>query len=288
MNVVSILLIELMYILLSDETNKNPSKSVKFFVYGGICFPIKLLSGLNNKIDVIRKSAGYKPDDSLKFSPSNRPKTISSKQHADAKNAIIELCLENDVKFFVYIIHHDIIVGQDENKVASESAKYVIGRFNIFLNNKDIKQDGICLIDNLPPDIQYKFFAELFQKGLNIPKYGGGTKWVKLNRIQLYGATCLKASHANSAADIILGAFRYGINDPSNKKVAGKMMKNIVKMIYLPTYASSFRDALNDSSSGFIVRPKALEIAKGCYSAFQKDYEDLYEQIDSLVESSSF
>jgi len=52
-----------MFILLTDETNTQPTDDIKFFAYGGLFFPIEKLPDLHTEIETIRKEAGYGPED---------------------------------------------------------------------------------------------------------------------------------------------------------------------------------------------------------------------------------
>ncbi len=88
----------------------------------------------------------------------------------------------------------------------------MLGRFDKYLN--EVGDDGICIVDNIPGGNQWKFLTDKFTRGLVM--HGG--KDERLERIKLYGTTCVGASHANSALDIALGTFRYCANNPANRE----------------------------------------------------------------------
>jgi hypothetical protein len=50
-----------MYLMLTDETNTKPSEDATFFVYGGILFPLVVLTILDSEIARIRAGAGFGP-----------------------------------------------------------------------------------------------------------------------------------------------------------------------------------------------------------------------------------
>ena len=260
-----------MYLLLTDETNKEPSVDAKFFMYGGILFPLERLVILNAGIASIRESVGYSPGDEFKFDSNSRPDGISTKEFTEAKNAVIDLCLENDVKFIVHVILHKIIARQDPSEQVMMAADYVIGRFNYFLRLKS--DTGICIVDNLPTKIQFRYLSDKFQSGLSFP---GAKGPVSLDNIQLFGATCINASHVNSAMDIILGAFRYSINNPQNADAASTMMKKVVSMMW--NHEAYGKILYN--GYGFIPRPPLNKIGE---KAYKKEYEQLIKHIESLV-----
>lgn len=145
------------------------------------------------------------------------------------------------------------------------AADSVIGRFNYFLTGEGA--DGICIVDNLPEKAQWNYLSEKFQNGLSLPEEA---RFVPLERIQLFGATCINASHVNSAMDIILGAFRYSINNPKNRDAASLMMKKVASMMW--GRGEHLREY------GFILRPK--EIQKPYYKA---EYETLVAHLNSLI-----
>lgn len=258
-----------MYILLTDETNREPSVDVKFFVYGGIFFSIEKLSLLNLEIANIRERVGYKPGDEFKFNTLSRPKDVSIEEFTAAKNDVIELCLEQDVKFIAYVILHDIIRRKSSEEKITMAANNVIGRFNYFLSRQN--EDGICIIDNLPENGQWNYLAEKFQEGLYIQEEN---RTVPLERIQFFGATCINAAHVNSAMDIILGAFRYCINNPRNPDAASAMMRNVASMMW----GREDGDTRYLRDYGFILRPITVKAP-----AYQKEYDLLIEHIASLT-----
>lgn len=184
------------------------------------------------------------------------------------KKQVIELCLENDVNFIVHIVHHDIIKNQAESERIWGGANYVIGRFNFFLRDKE--DNGICLLDNFETSSQYKYIAEKFQRGLVTP---WGDR--RLDRIQLLGTTCVNASHANSAMDIVLGSFRFCINNPKNIDAASDMMPQLVKMLWTTKIGSRVK------YTGFILRPELSKVETD-YKFVKKDYDELLNHIDSL------
>ena len=260
-----------MYLLLTDETNTKPSSDAKFFIYGGICFPIDHLINLNIEIAKIREDSGYRPGDEFKFNTVSRPERVSVEKFAEAKNKVIDLCRQNGVKFIVYVILHDIIKRRDPNESVIWAADYVIGRFNYFLQKNN--ENGICIVDNLPVKKQFKYLSEKFQFGLDLPDED---RKVLLDKIHFFGATCINASHINSAMDIVLGAFRYCINNPKNPDAASVMMKKVVSMMW----HRKIDGVPNYEGYGFICKPSRDRISCRRYKI---EYDQLVAHIKSLL-----
>lgn len=87
---------------------------------------------------------------------------------------------------------------------------------------------------------------------------------INLDRITLFSSTCINASHLTSAMDIILGSWRYCINNPFNSAAAKSMMADITKLIWC------VRDGkdLYAFEKGLIFRPKQV---------MRKDYSEKYD-----------
>lgn len=155
-----------MHILLTDETNSRPGQDAKFFIYGGLLFPIDFLPVLDNEINEIRAKAGYRPSDEFKFETNARPEHVSIQDCTDAKRKVVEFCLNNDCKFIAHVILHDIIANQDQDQQIQWAADYVIGRFNKYLTSVD--DVGIVAVDNLSVRSQFRYLSDKFTLGLNL------------------------------------------------------------------------------------------------------------------------
>jgi len=259
-----------MYILLTDETNRQPSTSVKFFIYGGLLFPIDQLTELDRRISEIRQRAGYHPTDEFKFDTRARPDNIPRETTTNAKRQIIDLCYELGCKFIVHVILHDIIANQDPDQQVRWAADYVIGRYNMFL--QEVNDDGICVVDNLPNRVEFRYLSDKFTNGLTLPDNSN----ISLDRIKLFASTCLGASHANSAMDIVLGSFRYCINDPQNPEAAREMIRQVVRMMWYQRQG----DRILIEGRGLIFRPHIEEIRN---PSFRQEYENLIKHLNDLL-----
>ncbi len=262
-----------MQLFFTDETNLQPTADAKFFVYGGLIVPLDRLVELDHGIERIRVSHGYRPGDELKFDTHARPSHVEISAATDAKREVVELSLSLGCKFIVHIILHNIIRNQDQNQRVLQAADYVIGRFNYYLDQ--IGDYGICVVDNLPVSTQFRYLSERFSLGLDIQ----GTHRVRLDRIKLFAASCTNASHVHSAIDIILGSFRYCINNPKSTEVAQAMMLQVIKMMWHRYEVST--DTYHVGGLGLITRPPVEEIVS---QAYRKEYEALFAHINGLLE----
>lgn len=213
-----------MHLLLTDETNLEPDGDRKFFVYGGLFFPIERLEDLDRGVTDVRERHGYSPDDVLKFSTNARPDHVSHEEATEAKREVVSLCQDLGCRFIAYVIHHNIATGR-ENLIL-RAANHVVGRFHRFLMKaSDL---GICVVDNLPVDRGFQYLEEKFRRGLD--RHIGG--YAPVDRIKLFAATTGGASHASSAMDIVLGTFRYCVNNPDRTEVTPQMFESVTRLMW--------------------------------------------------------
>lgn len=259
-----------LYILLTDETNRCPSEDARFFIYGGLIFPVEHLATLHSKIEYIRLKAGYRAGDILKFDTHSRPQQVTFENATETKRQVIDCCVKLDCKFIAHIILHDIIKHQDADHQVRWAADYVISRFNKFL--EEVDGDGICVVDNLPNAAEYRYLTEKFSHGLRLP--GGDT--IRLKRIKLFASTRIGASHANSAMDIVLGSFRYCVNNPENPDAAREMFSGVARMMWHRREGN----LINVSELGLIVRPP---VEKVLVPSYRSEYEELMRNLGDLL-----
>jgi hypothetical protein len=259
-----------MYVLLTDETNNQPAKGITFFITGGLIFPAKAFLSLDAGIEAIRIRNGYTPTDVLKFDTSSRPKKVTLEQASTAKSQVVDLCLKLECRFIAVVVHHSLITKQKGGKFLWP-IDALIAKFEYLL--KEERARGLCFIDNLPLDGgQWKYLSEKFTKGLYLAPKG---KYMPLSRIRLFAATCNNASHISSATDIVLGAFRYCVNQPHKPDVAKAILSKVARMMHHKMVDG--KRVLREH--GLLLRPKTIEVHE-----YQQDYDNLINDLSSLIE----
>lgn len=257
-----------MHLLLTDETNLNPSDKSRFFIYGGLIIPFESFEALDKEIAKIRLEAGYNEEDMLKFDTNTRPKHVTFQESTKAKRQVLETCQKLGCKFIAYVILHDIARKQSQDDLVLFGANHVIGRFNRFLEKS--KSVGICLTDTLPVKAGNQYLIEKFTKGLKIEE-----RQVKLNQIRLFGSTCIGASHVNSAIDIVLGTFRYCVNTPENIPATSYMMTAVANLMW----GEKKNDVRYILETGLILRPILDKIKVASY---KDEYTRLIKWLEKL------
>ncbi len=251
-----------MYLLLTDETNKDASSEVKFFVYGGLFFRADVVKSLHDGISSIRNEYGFAKADRFKFDSNSKPPLISASDFSSAKNKVLKLCVANDCRFIAYVVHHQIAKNQKDK--IEFAADHVLGRFQQFLS--EVQDQGLCLVDPLPGEKSFNYLRGKFQKGI-----GNG---VQLDRILLFGESPIGCSHLSSAMDIVLGAFRYCINHPLNDSAAKTIFSEILKLLWKAPNGD-FVD------KGLMLRPKIVKVKE-----YKADFQKLIQLMKNHAEGT--
>jgi hypothetical protein len=100
------------------------------------------------------------------------------------------------------------------------------------------KEHGIAKLDRMGKN-SFTYAKNKFQTGLIFPGRDISIKR-RLDRITSIGFTCDGASHLSSMADILLGSFRYCVNDAEKDKAGRVMLPKLVPLMW-----TAIRDAFN-------------------------------------------
>jgi hypothetical protein len=220
-----------MYLMYGDEADHVPGIK-EFIVCGAIFIDAERAKALHDAVDQARREARFTPTDSLKSGSNTRPAGCSSKQHAELKNRVLELANEHQVTFVGYACSHEIARGAPGKtpKEKQETAvqfgfNELLKTFNDFLGSA--QAFGLVTLDRRDPNPQFAHMQKKFQIGL---EYSRSTQ--PLHRIVGYSLTCDGCSHLASVADIVVGAFRYCVNEPNNEVVGPKMFQSVASLTW--------------------------------------------------------
>lgn len=258
-----------MHFLFTDETNQQPTSLAEFFIYGGIFAPAERLSDLHNLVETARLENGYKPSDQFKFNIAEKPSQVSKEQFTKAKRLVLDGCGPLGVQFSAVLTLHEIAKNKELEQLIGWGANTVIGAFNRFLSESS--SFGVCIVDRLPFRGGFAYLEEKFRTGLTFPQ----GKTIALDRIQLFAATCEGASHASSVADIVLGSFRYCVNQKEKDIAPREMLPIIARMMW--HWKDGNRVFVRER--GLIFRPKRVAV-----EAYQHKYDELVERFTRLLQ----
>jgi|SRR5581483_3267035 len=255
-----------MFLLFGDEADRERTK--KFFVYGAIFAPTNSLQQLHAAIEKVRKDAGLKNTDTLKSSSYSRPEGFPKEKHRDLKNEVMRLAHEvGNVKFCAYVTLHELARNTEDNELITFGSNTVLGKFNEFLQGE--KSYGYAMLDRMPGGeaFSFSYLKKKFQEG----NFDGK---VRLDRILGFSHVCDGSSHLCSVADVLLGAFRYCVNEPENEEAAKEMFPVLMSMMWKrerggKTYVNN---------CGLLLRPLNIQEPK-----HQAEYDALLQRLQGYL-----
>lgn len=247
-----------MYLALTDETNRE-EKGTTFFLMGGVAIPADAAHKLHGQIDAIRNKYGYRVEDSLKYARATKPEQVSNESFNAAKSEVLDLCVQHEVKIFLYACHHLIAENKGQIEKFQWGSNALLWQMNKFLTS--VKSFSWVLQDRHPVEGEFAYYRRRFAESR--PTH---TEKHKLDRIVGFGSTCDGASHLASMADIALGSYRFCINNPS---------KDVVNGILMPKLLQSTWGSPDCIGKGVGIYPVGIVNKKEC----QADYANLYAQI---------
>lgn len=248
------------YILFADEGNPEQTDPNKFFIYGGVFFPTTSIVNINAEIEALRNQFGLEVAEPLKFASKEKPKTLGIAEHTEMKGRVYEIATRNGVEFSGYAILHAIASTKDNQTLIEYGANILLAKFNQFLGERAAK--GWANFDRLNTATPYRYLQTKFEN--RVARDGSP---VTLENILGYSFTCDGASHLSSVADIIVGGFRYVINEP-NRDIAGRsIMRSIAPLMWHRVDERGVRQVY---TRGLVLRPREVKS-----SAYQADYEEI-------------
>jgi len=97
-------------------------------------------------------------------------------------------------------------------------------------------------------------------------------------RVLLYGETTIGASHVASVIDIVLGAFRYCVNEREKDDVPQILLPKVVQLMWHQRVG----DKIYLGERGLILRPKEVKVP-----AYKERYEELIDHLKYTMEVAS-
>jgi hypothetical protein len=257
-----------MHLLFLDETNKEPTDKIRFFLYGGLFIPAEKAGDIHNGIEAARKRFGYESAALLKFDTNVRPKNVSQEDCTKLKQEVIEICFQHGCRFSVLVLHHKIASKQEPEAKFLWSSNSIIGHFNYFLS-QEAKDYGVVLADRLPVKAPDQHLASIFTHGLDVDG-----KKLKLDRVVALGSTSIGASHLSSAIDVVLGTFRFCVNNLGDDPKIKTMLHSVARMLWYKEVSGIKYVA----DRGLLLRPKEIKVA-----SYKQEYADLVAKMEALI-----
>jgi hypothetical protein len=264
---------EPMFLMLGDEADAEQGKGQRFFIYGAVFIQVHNVKALSDAVEAIRKEAGLNPTDSFKFADKTRPEGVTKEAFREAKSKVLDLAAKYGIVFCSYAILHELAGNQTHEDLVLFGANTLLGKFNEYLGTyKDTY--GVVLFDRIPVAHPYRYLKEKFQIGLTF--LNGQTR--RLERIMGLASTCDGASHLASIADILVGSFRYCVNEPDKDVAAKAMFPKLVKVMW----KKYEKHVPYVTDLGFILRPQTVN-----EQHLRKEYDALVVRLRGYLNAGS-
>jgi hypothetical protein len=252
--------------LRQSRPQEKPSASGAMFV------PTNSIPALHAEVERLRAKAGMSPTESLK-SATRRPKSLTADSHRALKQDVMKAAKEiGNVHFCAQVTLHDLARNQTHDDRVLWGANTILGKFNTFLREQ--KSYGFAILDRMPVKTPYEYLTEKFQVGMAFSDRPSA----RFDRILGFSHAADGTSHLCSVADILLGAFRYCVNEPDNEEAGKAMFPTLMEMMWKRT--ENGRVYVNEC--GLVFRPQEVQAPK-----FKAEYDALAERLQSYLVSAS-
>ena len=219
-----------MYLMYGDEADHAQGDKA-FIVCGAIFLDSDRAKALHDAVEESRREAHFAFSDSLKSGTNTKPANCSQETHTALKNRVLEIAKMHEVTFAGYVCSHDIARGARGNTLKERQETAVQWGFNellaTFHDFLPPQTFGLVTLDRRSPNSQFAYMQEKFQIGLKYPQ-----TIRRLDKIIGYSLNCDGCSHLASVADIVIGAFRWCVNEPNNEVVGSKIFPLVAALMW--------------------------------------------------------
>jgi hypothetical protein len=262
----------MVYLLYTEETGIRRDPKSRFFIYGGMFFPIDTLPDVHTLVQRSRDDNGFREGDELRFGIKHRPQHIPKEQHAAARRSVLDGCRQLGVRIISTIVLPGVAKSRSMGELVGWGANSVLGAFEGFLEEEDAA--GICTFDRLPFTQPYKFLTTKFRSGASLDD--GTTR--PLDRVQLVSLSCAGASHVASAVDIVIGYLKYCLNEKEPSETCRAMLPGILGMMWHKREG----DTVQLRGYGLQFSPSGVKIP-----AYQQQYDELTYRLAAILKEGS-
>jgi hypothetical protein len=214
----------------------------------------------------VRTKYGFATDAKFKFDSRSKPAHLSNSEFLQAKNEVLAACGELEVRFMAYAVHHGIASKQKAD-LWLWALKTLLCQFDLFLRRE--KSHGMCLVDRFENDLS--LLKRIHQQGVD-PEFWGGRLPHRLENVWCYGTINVGTTHIASMVDIVLGAFRYCLNEMVRKNVPLILYKKV-----RPLMLCELGNPSRVKEWGLFLRPKDVKA-----TSYKQDYDALLKHLESL------
>ncbi|WP_312136771.1 hypothetical protein [Brevundimonas sp.] len=256
-----------MQLMFADEADVEQGRNQLFYVAGAIFIAADRTRELSDTIFEIREARGFRAGDPLKFAVRNRPDHVSADEHRSAKQDVMAAAAAHGVTFCAYVMLHELALEQGQERLVQYGANTLLGKFNEFCGEPGVGP-GIAMFDRMPIGNEFAFFREKFSRGLTFPNSDDR----RLENVISYASTCDGASNLSSVMDIVLGAFRYCVNEPERDVAGRQLLPQVARLMWRRAGANPLRER------GLVMRPSNVRVPE-----HRTQYEGLRDRLNALL-----
>lgn len=260
-----------MQLMFVDEADVEQGRNQLFYVAGAIFVGADRARALSDAVFQIRDARGFRAGDPLKFAGRNRPEHVALDDHRDAKRDVMAAAAEHGVTFCAYVMLHELAQEQGQDRLVQYGANTLLGKFNEFCGQAGVGP-GIAMFDRMPVGNEFAFYREKFSRGLTFPNRAN----VRLENVISYASTCDGASNLSSVMDIVLGAFRYCVNEPERDVAGRQLLPQVTRLMWRGEGDNPLRER------GLVMRPQNVRVDE-----HRAHYEALRVRLNGLLAPGS-
>lgn len=258
---------------LIDESNFSPTPIVRFYVTGALVVPLDLLHDLNEGVEGIRRTAGFRPEDDFKWDTRSRPPHVSEEAHRHAKSEVIDTFPGYGAVFLPALTSHFVAAKKSVQTRVEWGANMAVRMWEQYLEAKG--ERGACLLDRRPAGNDGAYLRSLFARRPGDPP----GRDFSLKRTLVLGYTMAGASHLSSVLDVVLGGFCYAVNErrAAHKVVASSLLKRITRGMWL--------DRQPDGGARFNPGAVSFLPMKPTTPGVEREFVELTAHLDRLMKT---
>lgn len=257
-----------MYLMYADEADHDGSK--EFLVYASVVVEATQVKSICKGIQELRGKFGLKPNEELKFSSRSKPKHLSQSDHTALKEQVLNLAIKKECRAVCYVVPHKIAGGKPVETRLKFGVHTLLSSFDRFLGENGQKA-GIAVFDFADEYKQAAYFSELQAGG--VPRSDGRKSQLK-NVVAIHQTHKIQ-SHLSSMADVVVGSFRFVMNEPTKDKVGTILYKSLAQIMW----SDPRKKELYFENRGLCIRPKEIKSPK-----IQADVETLKIRLKKYLE----
>lgn len=239
------------FLMFADEADQDASK--EFIVHGAVFIPASKAVDIKSEVRRLKIDVGYPVETPVKSSPRSCPKNVSREDHASLKNAILTLAESTGCKATLYVVPSSIAKKQELATRLEWATNALCYNFEKFLKESKA-HGGLVHFDSTTDFKQTQHLANIQTGGLSFPSGA-----YQLSSVVGLNTTSEHQSELSALSDIVVGSYRFVVNEPDKDKVGALLWKLLAPLLWGKKDA---KDVLQVQDRGFVTYPRDIKVLK--------------------------